>query len=244
MSSIWAWILSGAAGLGGPIGALVRAVAVGRGGDGQGEASATAPTRQVAFTIAVIALAAKMAKADGTVTCDEVVAFREIVSVPPEEERNVRFFFDLARKSTVGFESYARQVAKLFADNPAVLEKLLGGLFHIAIADGAVTPDEDSYLRTVAGIFGFDEVSYRRIRATHVNADDDRPVEDPLQILGVPDGASDAEIKAAYRRLVREHHPDLLIAQGLPAEFIGIATMKLARINTAYDRVARTRRLA
>src|SRR5690242_14546902 len=109
MSSIWVWILSGAAGLGGPIGALVRVIASRAGGDRRGEAGATAaaPARQVAFTIAVIALAAKMAKADGTVTCDEVQAFREIVSVPPEEERNVRFFFDIARKSTVGFESYA-----------------------------------------------------------------------------------------------------------------------------------------
>jgi DnaJ like chaperone protein len=241
MSSIWAWILSGAAGLGGPIGALVRAVAGGgQGGDGQEEA----PTRQVAFTIAVIALAAKMAKADGAVTCDEVQAFREIVSFPPEEEQNVRFFFDLARKSTAGFESYAKQVAKLFADNPAVLEKLLAGLFYIAVADGALKPEEDSYLRAVARIFGFDEAAYRCIRATHVSAKDDRPIEDPLQILGLSEGASEAEIKAAYRRLVREHHPDLLIAQGLPAEFIGVATMKLARINAAYDRVLRTRRLA
>ena len=123
---------------------------------GDGESRDGDPRRRVAFTIAVIALGAKMAKADGTVTRDEVAAFREVFQVPPGEEEHLRLVFDLARKSTAGFDSYARQVGRLFAGDRAVLENLLGGLFHIALADGRLCPAEDAYLREVARHFGFD----------------------------------------------------------------------------------------
>src|SRR5437868_14711895 len=174
--SVIGWIIAGARDLplGGPLGALMERAArclprrtqwraLWRGG-----ASRSAdPRHSVAFTVAVIALGAKMAKADGTVTRDEVAAFREVFQVPPGEEEHVRLVFDLARKSTAGFESYARQVGRLFADDRAVLEDLLGGLFHIALADGRLCSAEDDYLREVARHFGFDAASYARIRALH-----------------------------------------------------------------------------
>ncbi len=121
------------------------------------------PRRRVAFTIAVIALGAKMARADGEVTRDEVAAFNEVFQVPPGEEAHMRTIFDLARRSTHGFESYARQIGRLFAGNKLVLEDLLGGLFHIALADGAVCAAEDQYLRDVAHHFGFTPQEYARI---------------------------------------------------------------------------------
>ena len=145
------------------------------------------PRRRVTFTIAVIALGAKMARADGEVTRDEVAAFNEVFQVPPGEEAHMRTIFDLARRSTHGFESYARQVGRLFADDRAVLEDLLGGLFHIALADGEVCAAEDAYLREVARLFGFSAADYARIRATHAGPP---PEEDPHTILGVAAGAS------------------------------------------------------
>jgi DnaJ like chaperone protein len=195
------------------------------------------PRRRVAFTIAVIALAAKMAKADGDVTRDEVAAFGEVFQVPPGEEDHLRMVFDLARKSTAGFESYARQVGRLFADDRAVLEDLLGGLFHIALADGGLCSAEDAYLHEVARQFGFDAADYARIRALHIGAETGRG-EDPYAILGVAPDASADFVRAAYHRLVRETHPDLAIAQALPPECIALATARLARINAAYDRIA------
>ena len=201
------------------------------------------PRRRVTFTIAVIALGAKMAKADGEVTRDEVAAFNDVFSVPPGEEAHLRMIFDLARRSTAGFESYARQVGRLFADDRAVLEDLLGGLFHIALADGAVCAAEDEYLREVAQLFGFDGADYARIRATHVGAANVAGLsdiaEDPHAILGIDAGASAEEIRGAYRRLVRENHPDLLIAQGLPPEFLARATARVARINAAHDQLTK-----
>jgi DnaJ like chaperone protein len=224
---------------GGPLGALLdRAARHIANWHPHGDGEESDPRRRVAFTIAVIALGAKMAKADGSVTRDEVAAFREVFQVPPGEDEHVRLVFDLARKSTAGFESYSRQVGRLFAADRAVLEDLLGGLFHIALADGRVCPAEDAYLHEVARHFGFDAGDYARIRAHHVGIDQDG-TEDPYTILGVEPDAALAAIRDAYHRLVRESHPDLVIAQGLPPECIALATARIARINAAYDRIAR-----
>jgi DnaJ like chaperone protein len=235
-------IIAGARDLsfGGPLGALLdRAArhiptwhAHGDGGSQDGD-----PRRRIAFTIAVIALGAKMARADGAVTGDEVAAFREVFQVPRGEEDHVRLVFDLARKSTAGFESYARQIGRLFASDHAVLEDLLGGLFHIAVADGRLCPDEDAYLREVARHFGFSAADYTRIRAHHAAVEEG--AEDPHDILGVGRDASSSAIREAYHRLVRASHPDLVIAQGLPPECVALATARVARINAAYDRLAK-----
>ena len=244
--SVWGKIIGGAAGfaLGGPLGALLggfaghafdkmRVAQAEAGGDG-GDA------RQVAFTIGVIVLGAKMAKADGVVTRDEVQAFREVFHVPADEVVNVARVFDLAKKDSRGFEPYARQLAGMFRDNPAVLEDLLDGLFHIAKADDFYHPAENEFLGRVAAIFGFSEAEFNRIRAGHVGSDD----SDPYAVLGLDREVSDGELKSRYRKLIREHHPDTLIAQGVPQEFVDVANEKLAVINDAYDRIAKRRGLA
>jgi DnaJ like chaperone protein len=252
--SIWGKILGGAAGfaLGGPLGALIGAAAghavdslrdvqppIGdSGGDAPpDEAAERAATRQIAFTIAVIVLGAKMAKADGTVSRLEVDAFKQVFHVPPHEQKNVGRLFDRARRDSEGFEPYARQIARMFRRGSRVLEELLDGLFHIATADGAVHEGEIDYLRRVAHIFGFDDHAFERIRAGHLGPDKG----DPYAILGISREMTDAQIKNAWRRLIRENHPDKLIAKGMPKEFIEIATQKLATINAAYDRVAKER---
>jgi DnaJ like chaperone protein len=241
--SVWGKILGGAAGfaIGGPIGAILGAAAghaVDRMRDSTREAPEDDSTRGVAFTIGVIVLGAKMAKADGVVTKDEIGAFKEVFHIPQEEMHNVGRLFDQARRDAGGFEPYARQIARLFRHNPAVLEELIGGLFHIARADRKVTPDELEYLAKVAEIFGFDEDDWARIRASNMGPDS----SDPYQILGVSHAASDAEIKAAHRRLVIENHPDKLVAAGMPQEFVDLANEKLATINAAYDRIRARRK--
>ncbi len=246
--SIWGKLLGGAAGfaIGGPIGALIGALA-GHAVDRMSAETAAPPrgedereaTRQVAFTIAVIALGAKMAKADGVVTRDEIAAFREMFRVPPEEVKNVARVFDIAKRDARGFEPYARQIAGMFSPRSPVLEELLDCLFHIAKADGKVTPDELEYLERVADIFGFDETAFARIRAEQLGPDK----ADPYTVLGVTRDMSDEEIKRAYRRLIRENHPDRLVAEGMPPELIAQANEKMANINAAYDRIAKERGL-
>ncbi len=250
--SVWGKIIGSAAGfaIGGPIGALVGALA-GHAVDvsveneqlpapePEQEGDDRAATRQVAFTIAAIALGAKMAKADGLVSRAEVDAFKEVFRVPPGEMKNVARIFDLAKRDTEGFETYARQIARMFQPKHPVLEEMLDGLFHIARADGVVHEAELDYLRRVAEIFGFSEADFTRIREANVGPDK----ADPYTILGVTRDQGNDEIKAAWRRLVRDNHPDKLIAQGLPADFIDLATDKLARINAAYDKIAQERNI-
>lgn len=226
--SIWGKLSGAAAGLfvGGPIGAVVGAVAGHFFLDRESDPGVT-------FTIAVIALAGKMAKADGVPTEKEFEVFCTQFGVPAQEKSNVRRLFNLARQDVAGFEYYARQIARLFVGNPAMLEDILDGLFEIAKTDGVLHPGECVFLERVAEIFGFAPNEFRRIRASHFAPE----LSDPYVILGVSYSAADDEIKRTYRRLVRENHPDSLVARGIPLEFLKLATDKLAAINSAYEKI-------
>ncbi len=197
----------------------------------------TPPERSVAFAIAVIALGAKMAKADGLVTRDEVTAFREVFSIPPEDEEKAAKVFNLARQDVAGFEDYARSIKRMFGDETEPLCDLMEGLFHIALADGEYHPGEDKFLETVAGILGFDERRFKSIRARFV-PDAER---DPFDVLGVSPDASKEEIRAAWRKAVRESHPDQMIARGVPEEALKMAEVRMAAINAAWERISEMR---
>jgi DnaJ like chaperone protein len=197
------------------------------------------PERSLAFTIGMIALSAKMAKADGIVTTDEVAAFKEVFHVPADEVQNVARVFNLAKRDVAGFDAYARQVERLFGAGAQILEDVLDGLFHIGKADGRLNERELEYLGKVAELFGFGERDFVRIKARHMEL----PKDDPYSILGIEPGISDKDLKRHYRRLVQANHPDRHIAAGMPAELIEIATQRLAAINEAYKAIARARGL-
>ena len=251
---IWGKFIGGMAGfaMGGPLGALFGAAA-GHAVDRMREDAEELPeparlgthgeafrsSREAAFSVAVIVLGAKMAKVDGAVSRAEVDAFKQVFRVPPAEVRNVARIFDAAKGDSRGFEPYARQVALLFRREPAVLEELLGGLFHIARADGPVSPAELAFLRRVGDIFGFDAGRFARVRDRFLPA----AAHDPYLVLGIARNASDDAVKKAYRRLIREHHPDTLVARGLPREMLAQANEKMAAINAAYDDIAKQRGL-
>ena len=232
--SVWGKVGGAAAGLfvGGPIGALVGAVAGHFFLDREADPGVT-------FTIAVVALAGKMARADGVVTETEFDVFRSVFGVPVQEEANIRRIFNLARQDIAGFEHYAGQIAHLFMGNPAMLEDELDGLFEIAKADGVLHPAEAQFLERVAEIFGFAPGEFRRIRASHFPPE----LTDPYVIMGISYSADENELKQTYRRLVKENHPDSLMARGVPPEFIKLATDKLAAINNAYDKIRSERGL-
>jgi DnaJ like chaperone protein len=252
---IWGKIVGGTAGfaLGGPIAGLLGVMAghavdqlveYGSASDVTTLAVPVDPKdhpglRQIAFTIGVIALGAKMARVDGEVTRPELEAFQSFFQVPPGEERNVQRFFDLAKRDAAGFEPYARQVAALFPDAPEILENVLEGLFDIARADGPIEPEEAEYLGKVAGLFGLSSERFERARAAALGSGEC----EPCIVLGIDPLATDEQIREAWLRQVKAHHPDRLIAQGLPEEAIKVANRKLALINDAYDRLRRQRGL-
>lgn len=250
--SIWGKVIGGAAGfaMGGPLGGLLGALAghavdefrgteqVPRGPDEQGRPD---QTQTIAFTVGVIVLSAKMAKADGVVHRVEIEAFKRIFHVPDHELRNVGRLFDAAKRDSAGFESYAKQLAQMFHDRPEVLEELLAGLFHIAVADDIVHLAELAFLRRVAEIFGFPPDEFEQVWRQHGTRIEgaNAPEDDPHAILGVARDADFATIKAAYRKLMRENHPDALIAKGMPQEFIDLAHEKTAALNAAYEKLER-----
>jgi DnaJ like chaperone protein len=229
---IWQWIGEAAEGSAGAVGAVFAWA----GGVFTGIGDPVR-RREAAFSIALIALSAKMAKADGVVTRDEVAVFRRMFSVAPGEEGHVERLFDLARQDTAGYDSYARRIAVLYADNPAGLEDVLDGLFVVATADGAVHEAEYAYLESVAAIFGMAGAAFERIAARHVVPDEG----DPYVVLGVARDLKFREIRSQYLRLVSENHPDRVIARGLPPDFVAIANDRLAAINRAWERIERER---
>lgn len=222
------------------------ALAALRQGEGLSEVFArlrTPPERTVAFTIAVIALSAKMAKADGLVTRDEVTAFRDVFHIPPADEPAAARVFNMAREDVAGFELYADRIARMFrvegqpCGADSALCDLMEGLFHIATADGDYHPSEDAFLSRVAEIFGMEELAFRRMRARHVPD----AVPDPYDVLGVSPDATLDEIRAAWRMQVRETHPDRMIARGVPEEAVRLAERRMQAINRAWEDIQASR---
>ena len=221
--SVWQKLAGAAAG-------LLRGEPIGREKDGPAE-------NEVAFTVGVIALGAKMAKADGVVTVDEVNAFKEVFKIPEGEMQNVARVFNLAKEDATGYEAYAEQLATMFKGNRKLLEDVLEGLFHIAKADQVLHPREEEFLSEVAKRFGITETEFSYIKARHLTA----AKRNPYDVLGVNASIGSDELKSQYRKLVLENHPDRLMARGVPKEFVAIATEKIAAINEAYSQIVKER---
>jgi DnaJ like chaperone protein len=236
---LWGKLAGATAGLaaGGPFGALLGGFA-GHYIIDRDEQEDTPVEKQVAFTVGVIALGAKMAKADGIVTRDEVAAFKEVFKVPESQMKNASRVFDLAKQDIGGYEAYAKQLASLLKGNRKLLEDVLEGLFHIAEADGVFHPDEEQFLAEVAKLFGFTVTEFSYIKARHVSS----AKRNPYEVLGISPEIGNDALKIHYRNLVATNHPDKMIARGVSSEFVNIATEKIAAINAAYDAVARERR--
>jgi DnaJ like chaperone protein len=260
---VWGKIIGGVAGFafGGPIGAVVGA-ALGHAAESGGlngwastfhlpGSHAFSPARlaslfgkkEQVFAVCVVVLAAKLAKCDGPVNRPEIDAFKRSFRIPPASAQDIGRLFDQARDSTDGFEEYATQLGEAFADAPGVLEDVLAALFAIARADKPVTVIEQQFLLAVCHRLGLGQSAWERASSGVPRRPPPPDAEDPYEILGVPRSAPADEIRAAWKNLMRETHPDSLASRGVPAEFIARATDKVARINAAWDRVKRERGL-
>ena len=216
----------------------LAALAQGEGLSAVFEKLRTPPERTIGFTIAVIALGAKMAKADGLVTRDEVTAFRQVFHIPASETQNAARVFDLARKDVAGFDLYAARIRDMFGAGHQALVDLLEGLFYIAVADGRYHPNENVFLEEVACIFGVQSRDFVNMRARFVP--DENP--DPYCVLGIEPTADAETVRQAWRALVREYHPDRMIARGVPEEAMKLAEKRLIQANWAYEEILNTHR--
>ncbi|WP_199260427.1 molecular chaperone DjiA [Paracoccus binzhouensis] len=192
---------------------------------------ATPPEKSVAFTIAVIALGAKLAKADGAVARSEVAAFRRVFIIPRSEEKNAARVFDLARQDVAGFDAWARRIARMFPPGDPVLADVVEGLFIIAVADTDLHEAEIVFIDEVARIFGLPPEQLAAIRARH----DRRQGCPSCEVLGVAPDTPLPEARRRWRELVRESHPDRAIARGLPPEAIRLAEARTRALNEAWE---------
>lgn len=195
--------------------------------------------RQVGFSIAMIALSAKMAKSDGIVTDEEIIAFEEIFDVPEEEHKNVSRLYNLARQDVAGYQAYAGRIKSLFPEDQDVLQEVIHGLFHIAKADGIYHKNEMAFMDDVAEIFAIAGRDYERVKLRHMEPEGGSP----YILLDAEKSWDDDTLKRHYRKLVAENHPDKLIARGVPPEFVSIANRRLAEINRAWESVKLERAL-
>jgi DnaJ like chaperone protein len=245
--------------MGGPLGAVVGAAlghAAESGGLGQmpfgiNGSSAFGPARIAAmlgqrdqiFAMSVVVLSAKVARVDGPVNRAEIDAFKRCFRIPPEAVRDIGRLFDHARESREKYEPYARQLGETFADNRGMLEEVLTALFAIARADKPVNLIERDALATIAVAFGLDRAAWDRASGAAPRRPYGESEEDPYAVLGVSRETSEGELRATWKKLMRENHPDSLASRGVPPEFIARASDKVARINAAWDRIKRERGL-
>lgn len=238
---IWGKVIGALAGFAlghGPLGALAGA-AIGHWVDlrlAKRFPNADTRRRRDVFDTAVSALAAKLSKVDGPVTRQEVDSFKEQFRFGHDQMAHVAQIYDEAKKEPYGFEPYAQALADHFAGEPFLLAEIFGALHRIAACDGGVNAAEDQFLRRVADMFGLTYVSHGEPPPRS------RPRDaSPYVTLGLQPSASSSEVKAAWRRLTREHHPDTLMAKGVPADYVQLATKKMAEINAAYDKIRQER---
>ena len=257
----WGKIIGGTAGffVGGPYGAVIGA-ALGHAADSGSVESIRRPfvqastynparvaglfgRREEVFAITVTVLAAKLCKCDGSVTRPEIDAFKRNFRIPPASARGIGRLFDQARDSTESFEPYAAQLAEAFSDNRGVLEQVLASLFNIARADAPLNARELEYLRRVHRRLMLDQLAWDRALGEAPRRPMPTETDDPYLELGLTRSASGEELRATWKRLMRENHPDSLASRGVPADFVARASDKVARINAAWDRIKRERGL-
>jgi len=191
------------------------------------------PGSDPAFATAVTALGAKLAMADGEAVSVEQDAFLKAFSPEDKAKDDVLRLYGLAKQTALGFESYAKRLAKRYATCPSLLDDVMEGLYYIAVSDGDLTKAEDEYLRRVSDLLGLDEARQRRIRSLYIRPNED----DPWYVLGVDYSADLTEIKSARTALLRAFHPDTMRAKGLPEQYETLYHERSSRINQAYDRI-------
>lgn len=202
----------------------------------RGYVSSWSPSQTVAFTSAFVVLSAKMAAADGIAVSSETEAFERFLEVPDREKPRIRLLFDQAKEDVTGYEIYADKVEEMLGLDPDTKRRVFECLMFIACADGILHPAEDHFLKTVASRFGYSDIEFLNIRSLFIE-----DPESPYSILNVPSDASNHQIRKQYRKLVKECHPDNLIAIGAPPAVIKAASTKLSHYIAAYEKIMKLR---
>ena len=235
--SIWGSLIGGMVGLslGGPFGMLLGSIIGGkisRARSGARNFGTFAQPQQV-FALSLIVLSAKLSKADGQVSKEELIAVRDKLKIPENEINNVGKIFNKAKEESSGYEPYAQQIAQIYKNNLNVLEEVINILFYIAEADGNISQSELNMIKHIAQIFGLSQSQFNSIRESRKSSDK----LNPYIVLESKPEENLQTIRKKYLKLSKEHHPDILISKGVPQEVIEESKKKMRAINSAWDQI-------
>ena len=234
--SIWGNLIGGYIGfsIAGPIGALIGSIIGGKISSARKSGfKQTFAQQQQVFAISLIILTAKLAKADGLVSKEELIAIKQKLKVPNNEIDQVGKIFNKAKEDSLGYEPYAQQIAQIYRNNPAILDEVINILFYIAEADGKVSKSELVLIRNISIIFGISDIQFEGIKESRKSSDK----LDPYVVLGCTAKDDFTTIRKKYLQLSKEHHPDALISKGVPKEIIEESKKKMRAINAAFDKI-------
>ena len=234
--SIWGSLIGGMIGLslGGPFGMLLGSLLGGkisRARSGARMGSFAQP--QQVFALSLIVLSAKLSKADGQVSREELIAVKDKLKIPESELDQVGKIFNKAKEESKGYEPYAQQIAQIYRGNLNVLEEVINMLFYIAEADGNVSTSELEMIENISGIFGLSNVQFESIKESRKLSEK----SNPYIILESNPNDDIQSIRKKYIKLSKEHHPDLLMSKGVPKEVIEESKRKMRAINSAWDQI-------
>ena len=234
--SIWGSLIGGMIGfsLGGPFGMLLGSLVGGkisRARSQSGLGSYANP--QQVFALSLIVLSAKLSKADGQVSREELIAVKDKLKIPENELDQVGKIFNKAKEESTGYEPYANQIAQIYRGNLNVLEEVINILFYIAEADGNISKSELNMIENIARIFGLNEKQFNSIKESRKSSEKLNPY---IVLESSPDDNIE-NIRKKYIKLSKEHHPDLLISKGVPEEVIEESKKKMRAINSAWDQI-------
>ena len=234
--SIWGSLLGGVIGfsLGGPFGALLGSFLGGKISNiSSSNTFANQQNSQQIFALSLIILSAKLSKADGRVSKEELIAVKDKLQIPESEIDQVAKIFNKAKDESTGYEPYAKQISEIFKGNQNVLEEVINILFYIAEADGHVSNEEETMIANIAFIFGLSQNQYESIKESRKSSDK----LNPYIVLESQPTDDLKSIRKKYIKLSKEHHPDLLISKGVPIEVINESKNKMRAINAAWDQI-------
>jgi len=234
--AIWGSLIGGMIGLslGGPFGMLLGSLIGGkisRAKSRSGFGSFAQP--QQIFALSLIVLSAKLSKADGQVSKEELIAVKDKLKIPDNELDQVGEIFNKAKEESAGYEPYAQQIAQIYKEKINVLEEVINILFYIAESDGNISESELKMIEHIAQIFGLTQIQFNSIRESRKSSDKLNPY---IVLESNPDDTIEI-IRKRYLKLSKEHHPDLLISKGVPQEVIDESKAKMRAINSAWDQV-------
>ena len=235
--SIWGSLIGGMIGFsfGGPFGMLLGSLIGGkisRARSRNTNFGSFAQPQQI-FALSLIVLSAKLSKADGQVSKEELVAVRDKLKIPDNEIEQVGKIFNKAKEESTGYEPYARQISQIYKSNPNVLEEVINILFYIAEADGNISQSELNMIQNIAEIFGLNDTQFNSIKESRKSSDK----LNPYIVLGCNPDDNLQNIRKKYLKLSKEHHPDLLRSKGVPQEVIEESKKKMRSINSAWDQI-------